>query len=96
MVEEIISLVDKTDGKVIKRKPRYPLMSQSCLMNLSHVPSGSAAVIIIQLLNRRGIAIEPFHVNRAMGRVVLRNEGQTVGAGSLAAVFLTTADVSLL
>jgi len=38
-------------------------------------------MVRIQLTNKRGIPVEPFHVNRATGRIVLRNEGVTVGAG---------------
>jgi translation elongation factor EF-1alpha len=42
---------------------------------------GGAAMVRIQLTNKRGIPVEPFQVNRGTGRIVLRNEGVTVGAG---------------
>jgi translation elongation factor EF-1alpha len=35
----------------------------------------------LRLTNKRGIPIEPFEVNRNLGRVVLRSEGVTIGAG---------------
>jgi translation elongation factor EF-1alpha len=37
--------------------------------------------VLLQLMNKRGIPVEPFHVNRSMGRIILRSEGVTVGAG---------------
>ena len=46
-----------------------------------HVPVGAAAIVRIELLNKRGIPIEPYRVNRYTGRVILRNEGITIGAG---------------
>jgi len=46
-----------------------------------HIPIGGAAMVRIQLTNKRGIPVEPFQVNRSTGRIVLRAEGVTVGAG---------------
>ena len=46
-----------------------------------HVPVGGAAVVKIELLNNRGIPVEPYQVNRHTGRLILRNEGVTIGAG---------------
>lgn len=51
------------------------------LYALRHIPVGGAAMVRIQLTNKRGIPVEPFHVNRSTGRIVLRAEGVTVGAG---------------
>ena len=51
--------------------------------SVRHIPVGAAAVVQIQLANKRGIPIEPFHVNRNMGRIILRSEGVTIGAGCL-------------
>jgi len=48
---------------------------------IRHIPVGGAALVRIQLTNKRGVPMEPFHVNRTMGRVILRSEGVTVGAG---------------
>jgi hypothetical protein len=48
---------------------------------LRHIPVGGAAIVRIQLTNKRGIPVEPFHLNRNTGRIILRNEGITVGAG---------------
>jgi len=67
-VKQIVSLIDKSDGRILKRKPR-------------HIPVGGAAVIQIALTNKRGMPLEPFHANRDIGRVVLRAEGATVAAG---------------
>jgi translation elongation factor EF-1alpha len=47
-----------------------------------HIPIGGAAIVQLRLTNKRGIPIEPFEVNRNLGRVVLRSEGVTVGAGN--------------
>ena len=48
-----------------------------------HIPIGGAAIVQLRLTNKRGIPIEPFEVNRNLGRVVLRSEGVTIGAGRI-------------
>ncbi|BGP72534.1 hypothetical protein NBRC10513v2_005930 [Rhodotorula toruloides] len=68
------AMLDKTTGKVTKTSPRM-------------LPKNSSARIRVQLRNattggRSGaIPIEPFSVNKAMGRVLFRRNGETVAAG---------------
>jgi elongation factor 1 alpha-like protein len=84
IVDQIVSLIDKSDGRIIKRKPRCEsfLVQRCCdLLRFRHIPIGGAAIVQLRLTNKRGIPIEPFEVNRNLGRVVLRNEGVTIGAG---------------
>jgi translation elongation factor EF-1alpha len=59
------------------------------LISRRHIPVGGAAIIQIQLVNKRGMPVEPFHVNRSTGRIVLRSEGFTIGAGSLPSFYLS-------
>lgn len=49
---------------------------------IRHIPVGGAALVQIELINKRGMPLEPFHVNRDTGRVILRSEGVTVAAGA--------------
>ncbi|GAA5901072.1 uncharacterized protein JCM6883_004743 [Sporobolomyces salmoneus] len=72
-ISRLDALLDKTTGEVIKAKPR--LLSKN-----------SSAKVLIQLRPSPGIRsslipIEPFSVNKSMGRVLFRRGGETVAAG---------------
>ncbi|GEM09894.1 hypothetical protein Rt10032_c09g3911 [Rhodotorula toruloides] len=68
------AILDKTTGQIIKSAPRM-------------LPKNSSARIRVQLRNAAtggrsdAIPIEPFAVNKAMGRVLFRRNGETVAAG---------------
>jgi translation elongation factor EF-1alpha len=63
---------------------RIFLVQRGCdLLHFRHIPIGGAAIVQLRLTNKRGIPIEPFEVNRNLGRVVLRSEGVTIGAGRI-------------
>ncbi|KAK9455295.1 hypothetical protein V1511DRAFT_469651 [Dipodascopsis uninucleata] len=65
-ISKLISTLDKA-GKVIKNKPR-------------HLISGQSALIEIEVLNKC-FPTESFKKNKDLGRIVLRQEGNTVAAG---------------
>jgi len=66
------------------RRSLGSVMLNSLLIR-SHIPQGAAAIVCIELTNKRGLPLEPFNINRNMGRVILRSEGVTVAAGWLPA-----------
>jgi hypothetical protein len=57
---KIVALVDKSTGKKSKRNPRYNL-NYHCRKAppkdiYRHIPVGGAAIVELQLMNKRGIA----------------------------------------
>ncbi|GAA6061469.1 hypothetical protein JCM10212_005672, partial [Sporobolomyces blumeae] len=72
-IAKLDATLDKTTGEVVKAKPRM-------------LTKGSSARVTIQLRPSAGIRssaipIEPFAVNKNMGRVLFRRAGETVAAG---------------
>lgn len=65
-ISKITELVSKSDCSVIKEKPRF-------------VSSNQAANVEVKLLDDT-IPMEPFKVSKDLGRVILRQEGFTIGA----------------
>lgn len=65
-VTELIATMDIKSGKVLKKKPRV-------------LSKGSTAKI--QIAFSTPIAIEPFSINRDLGRILLRLNGETVAGG---------------
>ncbi|GAA5880026.1 hypothetical protein JCM16303_004442 [Sporobolomyces ruberrimus] len=72
-IARLDAVLDRTTGEVIKSKPRL-------------LAKNSSAKVLIQLRPSAGIRssaipIEPFSVNKSMGRVLFRRGGETVAAG---------------
>ncbi len=66
-ITKIISLLDKVTGQVSKKKPK-------------HLGSHQSAMVEIELLGRN-LPLQLFKDNKQLGRVVLRKDGSTIGAG---------------
>ncbi|GAA5916124.1 hypothetical protein JCM6882_003944 [Rhodosporidiobolus microsporus] len=66
------ALLDKATGKVTKGSPRMLTKNCSARVRIQLRPAAGG---------RSSIPIEPFSVNKSMGRVVLRRNGETVAAG---------------
>jgi hypothetical protein len=66
---------------LLKKGPGFALILANSTY-VRHIPAGGAAIVRIQLTNKRGIPVEPFNVNRDTGRIILRSEGITIGAGT--------------
>lgn len=66
-ITKIISLLDKVTGQVSKKKPK-------------HLGSYQSAMVEIELLGRQ-LPLQLFKDNKQLGRVVLRKDGSTIGAG---------------
>jgi elongation factor 1 alpha-like protein len=67
-ITKIIATVDKTNGQILKNRPR-------------HLISGQTAIVEIQLEENRKIPMETFKNNKELGRFILRKEGSTIAAG---------------
>lgn len=65
---ELIALLDKGSGDVLKKKPRV-------------LPQQSSATARIKLGDGRGYPIEAFSKNKEMARLLFRMHGETVAAG---------------
>ena len=93
-ISNLIATLDRASGTVIKKKPRSVLpVDRQQLKTDSHINSvltkGASAEVQIVLRTTslsgpsiaRPIPLEPFSVNKDMGRVLLRRGGETIGAG---------------
>ncbi|CAD6189835.1 unnamed protein product [Caenorhabditis auriculariae] len=67
-VIRLVTSINKTNGEVLKSRPRC----------LSRGMSG-----VVEIETEHDVAIEPFTVCRALGRVTFRCSGQTIAAGIL-------------
>ncbi|KAK0231135.1 EF Tu GTP binding domain-containing protein [Armillaria fumosa] len=75
-IANLISTLDRTTGTVVKKKPRVLTKGVSAEVQIvlrSTSLSSSAPALPIPL--------EPFSVNKDMGRILLRRGGETIGAG---------------
>lgn len=66
-ITKVISLLDKVTGQVTKKKPK-------------HLSSHQSAMVEIELLGRQ-LPLQLFKDNKQLGRIVLRKDGATIGAG---------------
>ncbi|CAE6466600.1 unnamed protein product [Rhizoctonia solani] len=74
-VSKLIETVDRATGAVIKRNPRVLPKSSSAKVTISlRASSGPSARPV-------SIPLEPFSVNKEMGRILLRRGGETIAAG---------------
>ncbi|CEQ39607.1 SPOSA6832_01148 [Sporobolomyces salmonicolor] len=65
--------LDKASGEVVKLKPRMLTKGTSARVHVQLRPSAAG--------RSAAIPIEPFSVNKSMGRVLFRRNGETVAAG---------------
>ncbi|KAH9482958.1 HBS1-like protein [Psilocybe cubensis] len=74
---KLITTIDRATGKAIKSNPRVLTKNTSAEVEITlrgTKVSGST-------MTTRGIAIEPFAVNKDMGRILIRRGGETIAAG---------------
>ncbi|KAK9447688.1 uncharacterized protein V1518DRAFT_406692 [Limtongia smithiae] len=76
-ITKLISVLDKTSGSLLKNKPR-------------HLTSGQTAVIEIEVNGSSGFPMEKFRANKDLGRIVLRQDGNTVAAGIVEEIIAVT------
>ncbi|TFK73002.1 hypothetical protein BDN72DRAFT_835319 [Pluteus cervinus] len=81
-VSKLISTLDKGSGKVVKSNPRVLSKGLSAEVQISlRTSSLSGSVSTV-----KSIPIEPFSVNKEMGRILLRRGGETIAAGVVLAL----------
>ncbi|KAH9927121.1 EF Tu GTP binding domain-containing protein, partial [Epithele typhae] len=73
----LVSVLDRANGSVVKSKPRFLTKGMSAEVEITireagYLGSSARAV---------SIPIEPFSVNKDMGRILIRRGGETIGAG---------------
>ncbi|KAH9850047.1 hypothetical protein C2E23DRAFT_905383 [Lenzites betulinus] len=76
-ISRLISVMDRSNGSIIKNKPRVLTKNMSAEVEISlrnSTYSGPASRAL-------PIPIEPFSVNKEMGRILIRRGGETIGAG---------------
>ncbi|KAJ6627523.1 P-loop containing nucleoside triphosphate hydrolase protein [Mycena sp. CBHHK59/15] len=77
MFSKLISSLDRTSGKVIKSNPRVLATSSSAEVQITLRTTSALG----QSSSARSVPLEPFAVNKAMGRILIRREGETIAAG---------------
>ncbi|KAK2466434.1 hypothetical protein APHAL10511_002076 [Amanita phalloides] len=76
-ISKLLTILDRTTGTVTKSNPRVLGKGVSAEVEISlRITSISGAASSV-----RTIPIEPFSVNKEMGRVLLRRGGETIAAG---------------
>ncbi|KAI9298597.1 hypothetical protein K502DRAFT_334134 [Neoconidiobolus thromboides FSU 785] len=65
-ITKLVNLLDKSTGEIIKNNPR-------------HLPRNSTATV--QIKTDTVLAIEPFNQCKELGRIALRNSGNTIATG---------------
>ncbi|KAJ7873284.1 EF Tu GTP binding domain-containing protein [Mycena olivaceomarginata] len=71
-ISKLIATLDRTSGKVVKSNPRVLAKVSSAEVQITIRSTGSSG---------RSIPMEPYAVNKAMGRILIRREGETIAAG---------------
>ncbi|KAJ7507450.1 P-loop containing nucleoside triphosphate hydrolase protein [Mycena galericulata] len=79
-ISKLIASLDRTSGKVVKSNPRVLAKASSAEVQVTLRATGSS--------NARPIPLEPYAVNKAMGRILIRREGETIAAGMYPHVFM--------
>ncbi|KAI0824664.1 EF Tu GTP binding domain-containing protein [Trametes gibbosa] len=76
-ISRLISVLDRSNGSIIKTKPRVLTKNMSAEVEISLRNSTYAGPASRAL----PIPLEPFSVNKEMGRILIRRVGETIGAG---------------
>ncbi|KAK4049471.1 hypothetical protein OIO90_005422 [Microbotryomycetes sp. JL221] len=74
-ITSLEAVLDKTTGAVTKRNPRMITKNSSARVSVQLRPAATGAT------RRTVIPIEPFSINKTMGRVLFRRAGETIAAG---------------
>ncbi|KAJ7774210.1 P-loop containing nucleoside triphosphate hydrolase protein [Mycena maculata] len=77
-VSKLIATLDRTSGKIVKSNPRVLVKASSAEVQITLRAMGSS--------NARPFPLEPYAVNKAMGRILIRREGETIAAGVVTAI----------
>lgn len=100
-IASLIATLDRASGTVIKKNPRFVCVADSITEILNRqlysvLTKGTSAEIQIALRPSsvsnpgpaRPIPLEPFSINKDMGRVLIRRGGETIAAGRLSYILM--------
>ncbi|KAJ7499229.1 EF Tu GTP binding domain-containing protein [Mycena latifolia] len=73
-ISKLLATLDRTSGKVVKSNPRVVTKASSAEVQITLRATGPSS-------NARPIPLEPYAANKAMGRILIRREGETIAAG---------------
>ncbi|TFY69490.1 hypothetical protein EVJ58_g378 [Rhodofomes roseus] len=76
-ISKLLATLDRATGTVIKNNPRVLTKGASAEVQISLRASGTSG----PSAKAQPIPIEPFSVNKDMGRILIRRGGETIGAG---------------
>ncbi|KAH9938501.1 uncharacterized protein B0H18DRAFT_1205725 [Fomitopsis serialis] len=76
-ISKLLATLDRAAGTVVKKNPRVLTKGASAEVQISLRPSGTSG----PSAKAQPIPIEPFSVNKDMGRILIRRGGETIGAG---------------
>ncbi|KAJ7095088.1 EF Tu GTP binding domain-containing protein [Mycena belliarum] len=74
-ISKLLATLERTSGKVLKCNPRVVAKATSAKVQITLRGTDTIS-------SARPIPLEPYTVNKAMGRILIRREGQTIAAGS--------------
>ncbi|KAF5369755.1 hypothetical protein D9758_001339 [Tetrapyrgos nigripes] len=81
-IANLIATIDRATGDIVKKKPRVLTKGISAEVQLSLRTTSLSGPSVV-----RPIPLEPFSVNKDMGRILLRRGGETIGAGIVLEIF---------
>jgi len=76
-VTKLIAMLDRTTGAVIKQNPRVLTKGSSAEVQIALRGNGGAGASSAV----RSMPLEPFSLNKEMGRILIRRGGETIAAG---------------
>ncbi|KZT39634.1 hypothetical protein SISSUDRAFT_623284 [Sistotremastrum suecicum HHB10207 ss-3] len=76
-VTKLLATVERSNGTVIKANPRVLTKSVSAKIQINIRTSTMSG----QAVRAMPIPLEPFHVSKELGRILLRRNGETIAAG---------------
>ncbi|KAG7097234.1 hypothetical protein E1B28_004605 [Marasmius oreades] len=81
-ISNLIATIDRASGQIIKKKPRVLAKGVSAEVQIALRTTSLSGPS-----TARPIPLQPFSVSKDMGRVLLRREGETIGAGIVLEIF---------
>ena len=75
-ISKLVETIDRATGVVLKTKPRVLTKNTSARVEIRIKSSPTSSIKAVS------IPLEPFTVNKDMGRILLRRGGETIGAGT--------------
>jgi len=81
-ISKLLSILDRASGTVVKTRPRVLTKGMSAEVEI-RLRAGHASPT-------KPIPLEPFAVNKDMGRILVRRGGETISAGIVLEIVVTS------